>query len=128
MGLYELQRKLDEQLLKLYKEGALDARVSIKTKWTNEKMREIAEILAKGKIEHYTIVNTILHPTKDIGPQKHQKHITIYMVSSPFKVEEIIKEFEKIGEIEITRLQAGIRLFKGWDAGGTIWLLKEEEP
>lgn len=128
MNDWEMERQWNAKIFKLYEEGALDARLSIKTEWTNETMRKIAEILTTAKIEHFMISKAILHPTKDVGPQKHEKHIVVFVACSPFKIDELVEQLGKIGEASIDRLCSGFALLKTWERGDSTWILKEEEP
>lgn len=124
--MFEREREWNEQLLKLYEEGALEARLSINTEWTNEKMQKIVEILRKEKIDHFTVSRAIMHPTKDVGPEKHEKHIAICIVASSFKIEEVVKKLREIGKTDIDAIQAGAFLFT--TTRDHTFLLKEEEP
>jgi hypothetical protein len=123
----ELERKYNERMLKHYSEGALDCRLDIRVDWTNENMRKIADTLAKGKILDFRICKAILHPTKDVGPEKHEKHVCVFLVASPFKVDEIAEALQKVGETAIDRIQCGSFLFMKGESDVTF-LLKEEEP
>lgn len=128
MSLFERERKLNEELLRLHEEGAIDARLAIKTEWSNDVMNKIVGVLSKAKINHFKVVKTILHPVKDIEPPKHEKRICVFLVASPFKVDEVIAELQKIAETEIDRIQAGFELFQGWGSDQASFLFKEEEP
>lgn len=127
VSLFEMQREISERLLKFCKEGALDTHLTIKADWTNDIMRKIVDILAKGKIEDFRIHKAITHPTKDVGPAKHEKNICVFLVASPFKIDEIAKALQKVGETTIDRIQSGAYLFSTGE-GQMTYLLKEEEP
>lgn len=126
MNLFEMERKYNERMLEHYNEGALDCRLDIRVDWTNENIRKIADILAKGKILDFRICKAVLHPTKDIGPEKHEKHICVFLVASPFKVDEIVEALQQVGETMIDRIQCGSFLFMV--ERDVTFLLKEEEP
>ena len=125
-SLFEREREWNEHLLKLYEEGALEVRLSIKAEWTNENMHKIVEVLRKGKIEHFKVSRAILHPTKDIGPEKHEKDIVVHFVTSPFKIDEVVNALHEIGKTDIDAIQSGALLFT--TTRDVIFLLKEEEP
>ena len=126
MSLYEVERKWNERLAKLY-DGGLEVCLSLKTKPTNKKIQDISGIFAKGKIENYKISRTILHPTKDIQPQQHEERIYIVLFATPFQIEEIIKQLEKISEVEIYRIKNGLFLALREDEGSRF-LIDEKEP
>ena len=126
MSLFEKERQWNEKLLKLYEEGTLDLFLDIKIDWTNENMKKIADALIKYKVEHFKIAKGILHPTKDVGPKTHEKHITIRLLTSLFKMDEVIKTLQKIGKTEIDRIGSGVLLLT--ESHDTTFLLKEEEP
>jgi len=126
MDLWERERQWNEKLLKLYEEGALDMSLSIKTEWTNENVQKVADVLTKGKVEHFKICRAILHPTKDVGPKEHEKHIKIRLIASPFKMDEVLKALEEVGKPEIDCIESGLLLLT--ESRDTTFLLKEEEP
>lgn len=126
-SLFEREREYNAQLLQLYEEGALELYISIKTEWTNEKMRQIVETLRKNKINHYTVNRAILHPTKDVGPKNHEKHITVHLIVSPLKIESIVETLQKIGQTDIDNIQSGALLFTR-NRDHVNFLIKEEEP
>lgn len=128
MSVWEREGKLHEEMLKLHEEGAIDVRLSIKTDWSNDIMNKIVDVLAKAKINHFKVARTVLHPTKDIEPNQHEKRISVFLVASPLKIKEVIAKLQKIAATEIDRIQAGFQLFQGWSSDQASFLLKEEEP
>ncbi len=126
MGLFERERQWNEKLLKLHEEKALDLMLSIVTNWTNENMQRVVDTLTLKGVEHFKINKSILHPTKDIGPKTHEKHIRIRLLISPLKTDEIIKALQKIGKTEIDCIQSGMLFLT--ESHDTTFLLKEEEP
>lgn len=126
MSVFERERQHTEKILKLYEEGALDISISIKTAWINENMQKAVDILTKGKVEHFRISKAILHPTKDVGPKTHERYISIRLITSPFKIDEVLKTLQEVGKAEIDNVQSGMLLLT--ESHGMTFLLKEEEP
>ena len=125
---WELERQWHAKVMRLYKDGTLELAIVIKKAGTNEDIMEIARILTREKLEHYSISKAIQHTVKDIQTlQKHEEDILIRVACEPIAVEHLLIELAQIAEAELQKINAGLLFFSKTGDSHT-YILKEEEP